>query len=529
VRPIGSRLRPYPRRNCPLLGSLRNFDTNLDIDSSRVRVRPTNMFGGYSPLLDLPLELQEIIYKEVLLQPSQGPQLLRVCHEIYKKAHKFLFQRALRFEDQWALQRWVQGVPPDYLQYVGEIAVGLQDVELTPLLASTPATSSVSSDSSASTPRIWDFYERGLTNLRQVFEELPNVKKLTIRASLGHQSRLYQDHLDKALTMMGMVYPGLHELRLDGNMHHQSLTFLPTFKYLKGFSFDGFSATEASQTAEILSSLQLTSLSLISQHGLITPTHNQERSRFTDKLQSFDSDVLRALNPLGSFSVTESRPRSSTALFFTSEILSSLHNHQTLSKLSICLSHIPESDTVDALKNFFQNNSTIQRLELDWPDLDPDILEDHALLPNSLQHVWIRSSTLATAAKILRHMLESREAAGVPNLRWVVLGRHAWEPDAEGRWHDRVAPAVVHLNGSAQAHAESVSCNLLCGSMRLPLCSRYKMHRKRETGVVIIQGMACQRPFGYAIQRTLSPASRIWTHLVPAPRSVPPRPCAVVT
>jgi hypothetical protein len=300
-------------------------------------------------------------------------------------------------------------------------------------------------------------YERELANLLELFEKLPNVKKLTFRAVLGHQSYLYRDLLDRALAAMGTVYPGLQELRLDGNMHHQSLAFLPTFKHLKGFSFDGFSATEAAQTAKILSRLQLTSLSLISQHGLITPTRHHQRSRFTDKLQSFDSDVLRALNPLASFSVSEDRSASSTALFFTSEILSSLHNHDTLSRLSICLSQTPEADTVDALKAFFNKSSTIQRLELDWPEVDPNILEDCALLPNSLQYISIRATTLLAASSILGHILRSREAGGVPSLRWVVLGRQVWNTSAEGRRHDRVAPAVVLLNERAQGDTEPVS------------------------------------------------------------------------
>jgi len=386
------------------------------------------MIDVTSPLLGLPLELQDIIYKEVLLQPSQASQLLRVCREIYTRAHKFLFQRPLAFQSQLALQQWVQQVPQDYLQYVGEIAVELQDVDLTPLLASEPSPS-VATDSSALPLHTWDVYERELGDLRQTFEKLPNIKRFTFRALTGRQSHLYHDYLDKVLEMMGIVYPGLQELTLDGNMHHQSLAFLRTLPELKAFSFDGFSASEAAQTADILSSLQLTDIALISHHALLTPTYHRHSS-FTSKPQSFDGSVLRTLNQLASFSVTELYSATSSALFFTSEILSSLHDHDTLSSLSILLSHTPELNTLEALEEFLDKSSSIQRLELDWSELDPDILETYALLPDSLQDLWIRATSLAGAFDILWHILNSREAGDVPSLRRVVLGRHAWDTAA---------------------------------------------------------------------------------------------------
>jgi hypothetical protein len=405
------------------------------------------MIDRTSPLLKLPLELQDIIYKEVLLQPAQAPHLLRVCREIYAKAHQFLFQRSLSFRSQSALQRWIRQAPQGYLKYVGEIDFKLQDADLTPLLASA-SSSLVAPMSSASPLHTWDVYERELRNLRHAFEELPNVKKFTFQALSGRQSHLYHAYLDKVLEMMGTVYPGLQELRLDGNMHHQSLAFLRTFKELKAFSFDGFSASEAAQTAEILSNLQLTNISLVSQHALLTPTYYQH-SGFTSKLQSFNGSVLRTLNQLASFSVTERYSATSSALFFTSEILSSLHDHKTLSSLSIILSHTPEPNTLEALEEFLDNSSSIQKLELDWSELDPDILENYALLPDSLQCLWIRATNLTSAFDILWHVFNSRDSGDVPSLRRVVLGRHALED----------ATASDTYNGSASTIVQPVENN----------------------------------------------------------------------
>ncbi|KAF2687336.1 hypothetical protein K458DRAFT_386164 [Lentithecium fluviatile CBS 122367] len=395
------------------------------------------------PLLRLPLELQEIIYKEVLTQPFQAPQLLRVCHEIYTKALKFLFQRALVFQSQSALRRWIEQVPRDLLKYVGEITFELEDVDLTPLLASA-ASSSVEQDNAVSPIHTWDIYERELGSLRRALGQLPNVKKLSLRTLTGRQPHLYHDFLDNVLEMIGFVYPGLRELCLDGDMHYQSLAFLRSLKALKAFSFDGFSASEATETAEILSSLQLTDISLVSQHALLTPTLHQHSS-FTSKLQSFDGSVLRTINQLASFSVTERYSATSSALFFTSEILCSLHNHKTLSSLSIFLSHTPEPNALEALEEFLEKSASIERLELDWPGLDPDVMQNYVLLPVSLLTLWIRATNMATAFDILRNILNSRKAGDSPRLQQVVLVRQPW---------DTAAP-TVQTNKKAQGSAES--------------------------------------------------------------------------
>ena len=412
-------------------------------------MRLATKMDGKCALLELPLELQDMIFKEVLVQPSQAPQLLQTCREIYTKAHKFIFQRALNFQSQSALQRWIQQVPRDYLQYVGEIAFELQDVDLTPLLASTTTFSAVS-DSVASPLHTWDVYMKDLADLRQAFEALPNVKKLMFRALAGRQSHLYRDYLDKVLETMGTIYPSIQELSLEGNMHHQSLTFLRTFKGLKSFSFDGFSASEAPETAEILSSLQLRNISLVSQQAVLTPTYHQH-SGFTSKLQSFDSSVLRTLDQLVSFSVTEQYHATSSALFFTSEILGSLYDHSTLSSLSILLSYSPEASTLEALEQFLERSSSIRRLELDWSGLDPDILGRYALLPDSLQSLWIRAHGMTAAFDILWHVLSSREAGDVPNLRRVVLGRHVCDTTAKGDEEGGVISAMIQTAGGPSA------------------------------------------------------------------------------
>lgn len=387
------------------------------------------MAGASPRLLALPLELRELIYREALLQPSRGTELLRVCREVYSDAHKLLFQRPLLVRSQPALHQWLEQAPQDLLQHVTEAILDLQDVDLRPLLS--PIVSPTTEPDSVPRLRVWELYESELEQLSQALGKLRNVKTFTLRALPGRQSHLYREFLMKVLGLLGTLFPGLQDLSLQGNLHHQSLAFLRSLQELRALSFDGFSASSSSETAEILSSLQLTSISLVCQHTMLTPSHHQH-STFTSKPQCFTGDVLRTISQLASFSVTESIAAPSPALFFTSEILSSLHSHKTLAGLSISLSHTPEPETFEALEEFLDKSSSIGRLELDWPDLDPNILEAYLLLPNSLKSFWIRTKNMAAAFDALWTILEHREAGNAPQLSRVVLIRKKWNADGIG-------------------------------------------------------------------------------------------------
>lgn len=374
-----------------------------------------------TPLFALPLELREIIYQEVLLDPLQGPEILRACQTVHAEALKFLYQRPIIFQSQAALYEWLAERPQHVLRDVHEISLELQDVDLTPLLMSDPST-----DSSGRTRslRTWELYEEEINALDEAFTKLPNVSTLIIRATGGRQTHLYEDFMAKVLQMLASRWPLLQDLSLEGNMHNQSLGAIKDLKALTAFSFDGFCGTEPSETAAILSGLGLTRMSIVSQPGLLTPTRGQN-STFTSKFQSFDGSVLRSIDQLAHLSISERVPSAaSSALFFTSEILGSLHSHKTLSILSLRLSHAPDEDTLDALNDFLKKSLSVNRLELDWPHLDPAILY---ILTNRLKSLWIRAASLSVASDILGALLESREDGGVQKLHRVVLVRNSWD------------------------------------------------------------------------------------------------------
>ncbi|KAF2444715.1 hypothetical protein P171DRAFT_443698 [Karstenula rhodostoma CBS 690.94] len=372
-------------------------------------------------LFALPLEIRELIYQDILMDPSQGPGILQTCHEVHAEAHKFLYQRPIVFRSQAVLNDWLAERPQHVLKNVHEISLELQDVDLTPLLIS-----DLSTDSSGRTRslRTWELYEEELDALDQAFTMFPNITTLSIRATSGRQTHLYEEFMAKVLQMLTCHWPLLQDLSLEGNMHNQNLGVLKDLNALTAFSFDGFCGSKPAATAAILSKLGLTRMSIVSQPDLLTPTHGQHSS-LTSKTQSFDSSVLGSIAQLAYLSISERvSSATSSALFFTSEILGSLHSHKTLSTLSLRLSHAPDEDTLDALNEFLKKSVSVDRLELDWPHLDPAILY---ILTNRLKCLWIRAASSWIASDILGTLLESREDGGVQKLRRVVLVRHGWD------------------------------------------------------------------------------------------------------
>ncbi|KAH7401704.1 hypothetical protein BKA66DRAFT_405610 [Pyrenochaeta sp. MPI-SDFR-AT-0127] len=372
-----------------------------------------------APFFTMPLELRQQIYTEIFASPLQGSELLRTCREIKAQAHKFLFQRPANFRSQSSLYEWLDRVPHELLQHVTEVSLSVQDVDLRALLQTD--TSFQQTDTS---PRLRssELYGIELERLRRSLIQLPKVKKITIRALSSRQSFLYHDFLAKVLEMLSAVYPDLLEIRLEGNMHHQDLTFLTNLRKLQSLSFDGFSSTSSTKTAGILASLEhLSKLSLISQHEMPT-SGNHSHSGLRTKQQSFTGDVARTINQLATFSVTERIPTSSPPLFFTSEVLASLHNHKALKSLSISLSKTPDGETLESLRVFLKR-SAIERLELDWPDLEPQLLEEFALIQSDLKILWVRAKNETDACDIISSISEKREIGDLQGLRQVVLIR----------------------------------------------------------------------------------------------------------
>lgn len=408
---------------------------------------------------NLPLELRELIYQNVLGSTTQGPALLRTCHEVQDEAQKFLFRRPLRFKSLQSLYTWLTRIPPYHLAQVIDVSLTVQDVNLRSLL--NPDTSPSRALPSLMT---WDLYRIEIENFRTAMKALPNIKTLTIRALPDRQTSLYREYMKEILRMLGSLHPGLVDLRLEGNFHHQSLAFLSRLQHLRSFSFDGFSASSPIDVAKILSSLEhLSSLSLTSQHALLNP-ETRLHSDFTSKSQSFTEDVVRTMNQLASFAVMEHTLDPSPALFFTPQVLAALEHHKALSSLSVSLSHTPSPETLSSLEQFL-DRCAIQELELDWPDLQPMELEKYRLVTGSLKLLRVRAKADADAFDILWSISESRGEDELHNLREIVLIRKAkHDEDANTAPFDREASGT----GIYDEMELDVSCLVLCIVLTIP-------------------------------------------------------------
>lgn len=384
-----------------------------------------------TPLFMLPLELRELVYRAVLTSPSHGPDLLQTCREIHFEAYKFLFERPLSFRSQVALFEWLNLVPQQCVDRVTELSLNIQDVDLRSLL--TPSTLV---NHPGDPPRLltWDLYEAELDRLLHALKKLSSVQKITIRAITGRQSFLYRDFLSRFLRVLGFLFPDLLDLTVEGNLHHQELSFLTVFPKLQAFSFDGFSASSPSETADILSGIpQLRCLSLISQSSLLTPD-SRTRSSFTTRHQSLTGGVVNTIDNLKCFSVTEFTPPSTPTLFFTPEVLMSLHNHPGLMAMKVSLSQTPNDETMMALQKFLEHTH-IKTLELDWPQLNPCVLETFSLIPDGLEFLWVRARSAADAFDIVWFIAERRNSGDLSTLKALILLRFTGT-------YDNITPAT---------------------------------------------------------------------------------------
>ena len=71
----------------------------------------------------------------------------------------------------------------------------------------------------------------------------------------------------------------------------------------------------------------------------------------------------------------------------------------------------------------FLESSPIEELELDWPQLNPLVLESYTLLSDALRVLWVRAASAAAAFEILWSMAECRDTGGLGAMEKVVLVR----------------------------------------------------------------------------------------------------------
>ncbi|PVI06140.1 hypothetical protein DM02DRAFT_650049 [Periconia macrospinosa] len=385
-----------------------------------------------SILFSLPFEIRGHIYNEVLAQTSETPTLLQTCRRIYIESQKYLFRRPLKFSSQSNLYQWFHKAPQEFLPEITEISLELQDVDLTPLLFRSGSPSVRQSDTGASL-HIWDIYGQEIGRLEAALRALPNVTKITLRVVSDQQSHLYDYFLENVLRELVSIYPHLESLHFEGRVPRRCFKLLPLFRSLSSLSFDTYLASKPVETAQILSNLHLTDLSLISQSTVSAAAHHQHNAH----------------TPELPFAVT-----------FLNALTS-----QTLSSLCILQSHTPNSEFLDTLQDFMIRNTSMRRLELDWPNLDPGIIRRYTSQDSTLKYLWIRAVNIVCAFDIFRIIEEERRCGKIGNLEELVVLRDTWQDDT--RIHAmKCVPDSAHTKESVPTDVEMLNLDFAENRLR---------------------------------------------------------------
>ncbi|KAF2852239.1 hypothetical protein T440DRAFT_38207 [Plenodomus tracheiphilus IPT5] len=367
-------------------------------------------------LLALPTELREKIYKEVLTTPAGSFDLLLVCREINTQAHKMLYQRSLVFKSQLCLYSWLASTSPEDCCRVNEITVFIQDVDLRPLLKTDQTSNTTVPPSHLLT---LELYRIELAKLREAFERLPKVATLTLRVLPTRQTFLYREFLAKVLILLGSAYPTLVELKVEGNMIHQSLDYLTSFNRLRHFTFDGMSASSAASTVETLKRMKhLQSLSMTTHQAASTNLCLPYGTSTSQKTSGYH-DFAQTTGP-HSLSPSTGEPQDcSLEVTPTAHVLASLRDHETLREMSISCTQEPSPGILAALQQAV-GNAGITTLELSWQGMGSKVLKEYALLDH-IKSLQIKPCAATDAVDVMIYLWTRKIEGDFTKLRRLIL------------------------------------------------------------------------------------------------------------
>lgn len=376
------------------------------------------ILGNVTSLLTLPLELRELIYKEVILAPTRSFALLQTCREIEKEAQKFLYHRPLVFHSQDSLYDWSASTSPENGSRVTNISVFIQDADLRSLLWKDLGPGMTASQSPLLT---FEHYKAELAKLHGAFEKLPKVTNLTLRVLPTRQSFLYRQFLSKVLTLLSSMYPMLVKLTVEGNMIHQNLDFLTGLTHLRHFTFDGVSASSVVATVETLNRLKhLHSLSLNS-HQTLSTYSGLPHNAFCCSKTPESAHFTRTTNQNRLFLPAEHLQDNPPELISTAEVLTSLRDHKTLRQISIYYAQEPQPKILEALQEVV-SNASITTLELDWPNLRCEVLKLFSLIDH-IETLQIKPKAPLDVVDIMCYIWTRRNEGDIAKLRRLILTR----------------------------------------------------------------------------------------------------------
>lgn len=333
----------------------------------------------------LPLEIRQQIYEYVLDgTPCEDTQLLQVCSRIYDEAQQYLFKRPLTFESQPDLIRWVQSVDPDNLEYVSTVRLRMLDMapdEVIRVLGNQLKRAKV--DSRPGTPQTGPYEEacdRQIQSLERALKLLPNVQDFTMLRPKSCERAPCQYMQLALLQLVVRMYPRLRRLTLHPtNTSMMPLRFLQNLRSLR---FCGWSTSTPQEMANIFR--KLPSLQEIEVSGPPRGLAFEQRPGYKGplRMQSFTSNVLKAMHPLKSFTIHDLQddPYDTTTEFLTDDFYDALAlHHASLRTLRINASDLPWK-RFDRFAKFL-SRSSLTHLECNWLNPDSALV---AALPGSL-------------------------------------------------------------------------------------------------------------------------------------------------
>jgi len=175
-----------------------------------------------SPLLNLPPELRDEIYRFALLSPNTILSLLTTSQQLKMEAQPLLYQRPIKLSSQTKLFDWLRRSRASNLKQVKNLTLRLTDIDLSPLLdpdiiRDEPQTSA------------WTLYNDEIVRLDRAFRSLPALTELTVIPPRIIHSQLLRGLYLSLLALIPKHYPRLRLLVI-----HDESTILEAVTALQG-------------------------------------------------------------------------------------------------------------------------------------------------------------------------------------------------------------------------------------------------------------------------------------------------------
>ena len=337
---------------------------------------------GPSHFLELPLEIRRQIYDSTigLCLPDQL-SLLSTNHQVYDEACDFLFQRPLTFSSRQCLESFVDNHRSDILGRVRNLRLRLGEVDpvamesyLRKAIMGTPVCA-------GEHPFVLES-ERILSCLRT----MPSIRHFSLLPS-RHRNWDWtpRELVHCLLTQMPQHLKQLESLSICTDL--KSIDFLADMSSLRSLRFSGCSET-TSQSARLI----MKQMSCMQELVIIGPSKaflKRQKCRLQKgAMLAITPDVLCNLQPLKRLTIRDLNP-SSNPIFFTERMLSAIFDTHRTTLQSLCISSLsqPSNAVQGVLKTILMSSPMLRELQLEWPNMETDLLSD--CVPSTLQSLTV--------------------------------------------------------------------------------------------------------------------------------------------